>query len=156
MKGKLAVLLSAMLLLGCTYEDLQDGLNESAQTRPGCRTITYEGLECLDLNFNYSTGPLERTEPYKLDVFCVGGASVEVRNLERESGRFAVEFSFTTPIEGTVKKTVEQEIDPRKSAVFESKAQFRCSQDFKASIEVIPARKQSCRTVNYTREECVG
>ncbi|MFH1470321.1 MAG: hypothetical protein ABIF01_01085 [Candidatus Micrarchaeota archaeon] len=119
-----------------------------------CHEVTYETTQCSQVSYNYSYSGLEKLNPYMLGDHCIGGGSITVKNLEKQEGLFIVTFIFETPIEGKVTKTVEREIAPKASALFEEKVQFRCSQEYTADFRVAAPKKQACRVVNETREEC--
>jgi len=145
-----------LLLFGCLEKNEQDGGdgNVIKYQVTECQNITYETNECWRVNFNYSAGPLKKLEPYRMDVFCVGGGSISIKNLEKESGTFRVAFIFTSQIEGKVTKSVEKEIGPKATAEFEEKTQFRCGQDYQAQVKIGLPTKEVCGVVNRTREEC--
>jgi hypothetical protein len=149
-----------LLLCGCLEEktpgkEERTGDNVIKYAVSECKNITYESTECWGEKFNYSAEPLKKLEPYKMDIFCIGGGSLAVKNLEKEGGAFRVTFTFRTELEGKVVKSVEREIGPKATEVFEEKTQFRCSQEYGASAEVSAPAKQTCRIVNKTREECM-
>ncbi len=149
------LLIACLLLLGCTGEtSTADGGN--GPIKPGCREISYETTQCGKGPYSYSNTGLEKLSPYVVEVHCIGGATVTVRNLEKQKGTFIVTFIFETPIEGKVTKKVEKEIGPGGIGNFEEKFQFRCSQEYSAGFSIEPPLKPLCRVLNETRQECTG
>ncbi len=145
-----------ILLFGCLQERTKEGTGDVVKyTTTDCTNVTRQSTDCMRVNFNYSTGTLGKLDPYNMDVFCIGGATLSVKNLEKEGGIFRVTFIFTTPKEGTSSKTVEKAIAAKGTATFEEKIQFSCSQDYGAEYQVTPPTKQVCRPGNFTIEECI-
>ncbi len=120
-----------------------------------CTDVTYEMTKCSNVPYDYSTTGISKQNQYMLGDFCVGGAKVTLRNLEKQNALFKVTFVFETPIEGKISKTVEKQIASKGAVEFEEKAQFRCAQEYTVDFRVTAPTKQSCRIVNETRQECV-
>ncbi|MFH1447664.1 MAG: hypothetical protein ABIG39_02270 [Candidatus Micrarchaeota archaeon] len=156
---KLAVVvLFVGLMLGCVDEVTQEGTDENDTIHydvVSCRNITYERYVCQMVDFNYSAGEVRLLDPYQMDVFCVGGASVTVKNLEERSGEFTVTFVFSAPIEGKIEKNSTMRIASEEEMTFEERFHFRCSQIYDAEFRVTPPGKEMCWHVNKTREECL-
>ncbi|MFH0817465.1 MAG: hypothetical protein V1909_02415 [Candidatus Micrarchaeota archaeon] len=145
-----------LLLFGCQQGVTKpvDGEIEISSGNTECKEISYETAHCVDAGYNFSYSPLKKLDPYVLGDGCVGGASLNIKNLEKQKGVFKVTFTFETPIEGNVTKAVEKEIWPKATLDFEEKAQFRCSQEYSVNFKITPPAKQTCMIVNETREEC--
>lgn len=158
--GIAVAILIIALMFGCTQENApQTGEKKDPNvikyTQKECHNVTTESTECWEERFRYSAEPMDKIEPYKMDIFCVGGGSLTVSNLERKSGVFKVTFTFNTELEGQVTKTVEKEIGPKISETFEEKTQFRCGQEFGVEAKVTAPMKKTCGLVNKTQEECI-
>jgi hypothetical protein len=153
----LALIIVALLFFGCTQEStaVDNSRNVEVEKKTVCRDVVEQTSDCWKADYQYSAGAIKKEDPYKMDVYCIVGAKVEVANLEQDSGLFKVELTFSAPIEGKTTKIVEKTIGSKKSAVFEEQAQFRCAQEYSVDYRVVPPTKQACGLVNKTREECV-
>ncbi len=151
----LSIALVLVLCMGCTEDLGETDENVIEHKIKECKNVTYKKYECQHIGFEYEDRNLKKEDPYSMDVFCVGRASVDVKNLERKHGDFKVTFTFNTPIEGKVLKTSEKSLPSDTWTTFTAEFNFRCSQEYSVKFSVSPPLKEICREINLTKEECI-